>query len=259
MHVLPLFTGAPHAWLSAGSRRETALGLGLRRLGCALLALPILLSGLHAACTVAQPHTMGLSAAELPLASAERANSLRGTDYARTVSYPPPSGEGPSRGRLIAARAVSDDTGVLLFAIAGALYLILRRFATESARREAELRDVNRRMPLARRHRIRTHGPSDHEPQSARQSDHLRQHGVSAANGLHAQRSVGAVRPVSAGPETSPDAERALRSGFDERKPATVEAVLYRKGGTKFWAEVTLAPVFNDTGAAELSSRRSRT
>ena len=124
---------------------------------------------------------------------------------------------------------------------------------TESARREAELRDVNRRMrPLrvaiesVRTGLLITNPNLPGNPIIYANTAFLLLTGytLSEVSGRSAQ--------FLRGPETSPDAERALRSGFDERKPATVEAVLYRKGGTKFWAEVTLAPVFNDTGAAEL-------
>ncbi len=50
------------------------------------------------------------------------------------------------------------------------------------------------------------------------------------------------------GPDTDPMAVSAMRAGIEEERPVTVEVKNYRKDGTPFWNEVTIAPVRDETG-----------
>ncbi|MFC6716737.1 bacterio-opsin activator domain-containing protein [Natrialbaceae archaeon GCM10025810] len=50
------------------------------------------------------------------------------------------------------------------------------------------------------------------------------------------------------GPDSDEKAIAAMRAAIDEERPVTVELENYRKDGTKFWNEVTVAPVRNDRG-----------
>ncbi|MEY7850575.1 bacterio-opsin activator domain-containing protein [Natrarchaeobius sp. A-rgal3] len=50
------------------------------------------------------------------------------------------------------------------------------------------------------------------------------------------------------GEDTDEEAVDELRTGIDQRRPVTVELKNYRKDGTEFWNEVTVAPVRNDRG-----------
>jgi HTH-type transcriptional regulator, bacterioopsin transcriptional activator and related proteins len=50
------------------------------------------------------------------------------------------------------------------------------------------------------------------------------------------------------GEESDPDAVNEMRKGIEEQYPVTVELKNYRKDGTEFWNEVTIAPVRDDQG-----------
>ncbi|AGB36352.1 bacterio-opsin activator domain-containing protein [Natronococcus occultus] len=50
------------------------------------------------------------------------------------------------------------------------------------------------------------------------------------------------------GEDSDPDAVAEMRAGIEEERPVTVEIVNYRKDDTRFWNEVTIAPVRNDAG-----------
>ncbi|MFC4543911.1 bacterio-opsin activator domain-containing protein [Halosolutus amylolyticus] len=50
------------------------------------------------------------------------------------------------------------------------------------------------------------------------------------------------------GEESDPDAIAEMRAAIDDERPVTVELKNYRKDGTEFWNEVTIAPVRDDAG-----------
>ncbi|WP_276252524.1 bacterio-opsin activator domain-containing protein [Halomontanus rarus] len=50
------------------------------------------------------------------------------------------------------------------------------------------------------------------------------------------------------GPDTDPAAVDAMREAIADERPVTVELENYRQDGTRFWNEVTLAPVHDDHG-----------
>ncbi|GAB3667571.1 bacterio-opsin activator domain-containing protein [Halopiger thermotolerans] len=50
------------------------------------------------------------------------------------------------------------------------------------------------------------------------------------------------------GEESDPDAVAEMAAAIDENRPVTVELKNYRKDGTEFWNEVTIAPVRDDAG-----------
>ncbi|RQG98558.1 bacterio-opsin activator domain-containing protein [Natrarchaeobius oligotrophus] len=50
------------------------------------------------------------------------------------------------------------------------------------------------------------------------------------------------------GEESNEDAIAEMRAAVDEERPVTVEVTNYRKDGTPFWNEVTIAPVRNERG-----------
>ena len=50
------------------------------------------------------------------------------------------------------------------------------------------------------------------------------------------------------GPETEPEPVAAMREAIENDEPVQVELRNYRKDGTMFWSEVTLAPLANDGG-----------
>ncbi|WP_265110177.1 bacterio-opsin activator domain-containing protein [Halosolutus halophilus] len=50
------------------------------------------------------------------------------------------------------------------------------------------------------------------------------------------------------GEESDPDAIAEMRAAIDGERPVTVELKNYRKDGTEFWNEVTIAPVRDDAG-----------
>ncbi|AEH36340.1 bacterio-opsin activator domain-containing protein [Halopiger xanaduensis] len=50
------------------------------------------------------------------------------------------------------------------------------------------------------------------------------------------------------GGDSNPDAIAEMAAAIDEDRPVTVELENYRKDGTEFWNEVTIAPVRNDAG-----------
>ncbi|MFP9061072.1 bacterio-opsin activator domain-containing protein [Natrialbaceae archaeon A-chndr2] len=50
------------------------------------------------------------------------------------------------------------------------------------------------------------------------------------------------------GPESDAAATDEMRAAIDEERPTTVEIKNYRKDGTEFWNEVTVAPVRNSAG-----------
>ncbi len=52
------------------------------------------------------------------------------------------------------------------------------------------------------------------------------------------------------GPDSDPDAISQLRRAVVAEESTTVELKNYRKDGTEFWNEITIAPVFDDAGEA---------
>ena len=50
------------------------------------------------------------------------------------------------------------------------------------------------------------------------------------------------------GPETDPGQRAALKAAVDDRRPAMVELLNYRKDGSTFLNAVMIAPVFDETG-----------
>jgi HTH-type transcriptional regulator, bacterioopsin transcriptional activator and related proteins len=50
------------------------------------------------------------------------------------------------------------------------------------------------------------------------------------------------------GEESDPEAVGTMREGIDAKRPVTVELKNYRKDGTEFWNEVTIAPVRDERG-----------
>ncbi|ELY50840.1 bacterio-opsin activator domain-containing protein [Natronococcus jeotgali] len=59
---------------------------------------------------------------------------------------------------------------------------------------------------------------------------------------------VGRNCRILQGEASDPEAVAEMRTGIDEERPVTVELTNYRKDGTAFWNEVTIAPVRNDAG-----------
>lgn len=59
---------------------------------------------------------------------------------------------------------------------------------------------------------------------------------------------VGENCRVLQGPDSEPDAIEEMRTAIDDERPVTVELKNYRKDGTEFWNEVTIAPVYDDRG-----------
>lgn len=51
------------------------------------------------------------------------------------------------------------------------------------------------------------------------------------------------------GAETDPETVAEMRAAIDEERPVSVEVVNYRKDGTRFWNQVEITPVRDDTGA----------
>jgi len=54
------------------------------------------------------------------------------------------------------------------------------------------------------------------------------------------------------GPETDPEKRRALAAAIESETPITVELRNYRRDGTPFWNEVTVAPIYDEEGELEL-------
>jgi|GEM_PF-778655 len=50
------------------------------------------------------------------------------------------------------------------------------------------------------------------------------------------------------GPDTDPEASRAIREAIERGVPATVELLNYRRDGSTFWNRFTIFPVTNDAG-----------
>ncbi|AHF98579.1 histidine kinase [Halostagnicola larsenii XH-48] len=59
---------------------------------------------------------------------------------------------------------------------------------------------------------------------------------------------VGENCRILQGPDSDPDAVGEMRAAIDDERPVTVELKNYRKDGSEFWNEVTIAPVYDDRG-----------
>ncbi|GAB7018559.1 bacterio-opsin activator domain-containing protein [Halostagnicola bangensis] len=59
---------------------------------------------------------------------------------------------------------------------------------------------------------------------------------------------VGRNCRVLQGPDSDPHAVEEMRAAIDDERPVTVELKNYRKDGTEFWNEVTIAPVYDGRG-----------
>lgn len=60
---------------------------------------------------------------------------------------------------------------------------------------------------------------------------------------------VGSNCRILQGPDSDPDAIAAMREAIDAEESVTVELLNYRHDGTPFWNEVTIAPVYDRSGA----------
>ncbi len=69
-----------------------------------------------------------------------------------------------------------------------------------------------------------------------------------AMTGYDASDVIGRNCRLLQGPDSDEDAIREMATAIDEDHPVTVEIKNYRKDGTEFWNEVTIAPVRNDAG-----------
>ncbi len=50
------------------------------------------------------------------------------------------------------------------------------------------------------------------------------------------------------GPETDPEAVRAIREALAAETEITIDIINYRKDGTKFWNRLRIRPLFDDRG-----------
>ncbi|WP_255170462.1 bacterio-opsin activator domain-containing protein [Natrononativus amylolyticus] len=66
--------------------------------------------------------------------------------------------------------------------------------------------------------------------------------------GYSADEVVGRNCRFLQGPDSDPEAVAAMREAIADERPVTVELKNYRKDGTEFWNEVTIAPVRNADG-----------
>lgn len=66
--------------------------------------------------------------------------------------------------------------------------------------------------------------------------------------GYSAQEVLGRNPRFLQGPKTDPEAREKLREAVREKKARTVTVLNYRKDGSPFWNEITISPVFDDSG-----------
>ena len=69
-----------------------------------------------------------------------------------------------------------------------------------------------------------------------------------AQTGYDAQSSLGKNCRFLQGPNTDPDAVRAIRSALDQRSPITIDILNYRKDGSEFWNRLRIRPIFDESG-----------
>jgi diguanylate cyclase (GGDEF)-like protein/PAS domain S-box-containing protein len=67
--------------------------------------------------------------------------------------------------------------------------------------------------------------------------------------GYSADEVVGQTPRIFQGPGTDPEAIRAIRSALAAHEPVYVEVLSYTKGGEELWVELSIAPVYGDSGA----------
>jgi PAS domain S-box-containing protein len=69
-----------------------------------------------------------------------------------------------------------------------------------------------------------------------------------AQTGYDAQSSLGRNCRFLQGPNTDPDAVKAIRSALDRRSPITIDILNYRKDGSEFWNRLRIRPIFDESG-----------
>jgi PAS domain S-box-containing protein len=60
---------------------------------------------------------------------------------------------------------------------------------------------------------------------------------------------IGGTTEMLIGPETDLDTLRRIRAALERREPVRAELLNYRKDGSPFWVEVSIAPVLDESGA----------
>ena len=68
------------------------------------------------------------------------------------------------------------------------------------------------------------------------------------ATGYSAEEVLGKTPRILQGPDTDPKARARLRAAFTAWQPIELEVLNYRKDGTPFWVELSIAPVTDDKG-----------
>jgi PAS domain S-box-containing protein len=59
---------------------------------------------------------------------------------------------------------------------------------------------------------------------------------------------IGNTTEMLVGPETDQETVRRIREGLERREPVRAELLNYRKDGSSFWVEVSIAPVLDESG-----------
>jgi PAS domain S-box-containing protein len=60
---------------------------------------------------------------------------------------------------------------------------------------------------------------------------------------------IGSTTEMLIGPDTDPETIRRIRAALERREPVRAELLNYRKDGSAFWVEVSIAPVLDESGA----------
>lgn len=117
------------------------------------------------------------------------------------------------------------------------------------------LLDVTDRKPVQENLRLRDraiqaerHGILITDPLQADNPIVFANRGFEQLTGYAATEVVGRNCRFLQGPESDPAAVERIREAIRHATPCTVELVNYRKNGTRFWNELSIAPVLNDAG-----------
>ena len=131
-----------------------------------------------------------------------------------------------------------------------ALHLLNEELEQRVKERTAELAKANEQLRLLEAAIVNT---SDTVIITQSQPDNLSQAGIvyvnkafTKATGYNYKEIVGQTRQVFHGPNTDPRQLEKIRRALVNREAVHVELINYRKDGTEFWADMTVAPILND-------------
>jgi len=184
---------------------------------------------------------------------------LEGDDGYRTISAVPIGGNAAVKGLLVVAdrdvvEPLNPAQGYLLQAHAAHLATLLALNELQQSRVEREIEQRERAERLRLLESVAVHARdsiiiTEAEPFDLPGPRILYCNAAfERTTGYESAEVIGKTPRILQGPDSCPMARRKLRQALEAWQPVEVELLNYRKDGTKFWVELSIVPVADESG-----------